>query len=74
MSLHNDLVFKIAHFVEHNRSYQPANFHWPSFSGSNSMRGGGKHFPPPPPRFTRSQKAQSLKRLRPRAQSMFYQN
>ena len=52
------LVFKIAHFVEINRSYQPANLHWPRLTGSNFTRGGGKHLPPPP-RLKRSQKAQS---------------
>ena len=36
------MVFKIAHFVELNRSYQPAKFHWPNLSGSNFTRGGGK--------------------------------
>ena len=41
------LIFKIAHFIERNRSYQPARFHWPMFSGSNFTR------------LTRSQKAQS---------------
>ena len=29
------LVFKIAYFVELDRSYQPAKFHWPRLSGSN---------------------------------------
>ena len=37
------LLFKIAHFVERNRSCQPAKFHWPRLSGSNFMRAGGKH-------------------------------
>ena len=38
------LVFKIAHFVELNKSCLVAKVHWPSFSGSNFMRAGGKHF------------------------------
>ena len=50
--------FNIIYFVELNRRYQPAKFHWPRLSGSNFMRAGGT--PPPPPRLTRSQKAQSL--------------
>ena len=54
------LVSKIAHFVEISESYQPAKFHWPRLSGSNFMRAGGKHLPPPPSRLTRSQKTQSL--------------
>ena len=35
--------------MELNRSYQPAKFHWPRFSGSNFTRCGGKHPPPLPP-------------------------
>ena len=27
------LAFKIAHFIELNRGYQPAKFHWPRLSG-----------------------------------------
>ena len=42
------LVFKIAHFVEINRRYQPAKFHWPRLSGSKFTRAGRKHPPPPP--------------------------
>ena len=52
------LDFKIAHFVELNRSYQHAEFHWPRLCGSNFMDGWWKT---PLPRLTRSQKAQSLK-------------
>ena len=48
------MVFKIAHFVELNRSYQPAKFHWLRLSGSNFTRAGEKHLPPAP--LTRSQK------------------
>ena len=36
------LVLKIVRFVELNRSYQPAKFHWPRLSGSNFSRAGGK--------------------------------
>ena len=39
------LVFKILHFVELNRSYQPGEFHWPRLPGSNFTRFGGKHPP-----------------------------
>ena len=42
-SLQNIWFFKIAHFVELNRSYQPAKFHWPRLFGSNFTRAGGKH-------------------------------
>ena len=42
------LVFKIAHFVELNGSYQPAKLHWPRLSGSHFTRGGGTPPPPPP--------------------------
>ena len=45
------LVFKIAHFVELSRSYQPAKFHLPRLSVSNFMRAGGKH---PPQTYTLS--------------------
>ena len=38
-------VFKIAHFVELKRGYQPAKFHRPRLSGSNFTRAGGT--PPP---------------------------
>ena len=34
-----NLAFKIPHFVELNKSYYPAEFHWPKLSGSNSTRG-----------------------------------
>ena len=40
------LAFKIAHFVELNRKYQPAKL-----SGSTFTRAGGKH---PPPTYTLS--------------------
>ena len=41
------MAFKIAHFVERNRSYQSAKFHWLRISGSNFMRKGvGKRSPP----------------------------
>ena len=43
------LAFKIPHYVEFNRKYQPGKFHWPSLSGSNFMSAGEKHPPPPPP-------------------------
>ena len=42
------LVFKIVHFVELNRRYQPAKFDWPRLSESNFTRVGGTHLPPPP--------------------------
>ena len=41
------LVFKITHFVELNIRYQHVKVHWPKLSGSNFMRVGGKHPPPP---------------------------
>ena len=41
-SLH---YFKIAHFGELKRSYEPAKFHWPRLLGSNFTRAGGN--PPP---------------------------
>ena len=34
---------KIENFVELNKKYQPAKFHWPRLSGSNFTRAGGKH-------------------------------
>ena len=37
------MVFKFAYFVELNKSYQLAKFHWPRLSGSNFTRAGGKH-------------------------------
>ena len=46
------LVLKIAHFVEISRRYHLAKFHWPTLSGSNFMRAGGKHSPLPPFRLT----------------------
>ena len=46
------LAFKIAHFVELNKRYQPAEFYWPRLSGSNFMRAGGKH--PLPQTYTLS--------------------
>ena len=53
MSTSQYLVFKIAHFVELNRSYQPAKFQWPRLSElSEILRGGRGNFP--------DQKAQSL--------------
>ena len=54
-----EVFVRFAHLVELNKRYQSAKFHWPRLSGSNFMRARGKH-PPPPPRLTRSQKAQSL--------------
>ena len=40
------LVFNIAHFVEVNRSYHLAKFHWLRLSGSDFTRAGGKHSSP----------------------------
>ena len=45
------LAFKVAHFVELNRGYHPAKFHWPKLSGSDFTRDGGEH---PPQTYTLS--------------------
>ena len=45
-------TFKIAYFVELNRGYQPAEFHWPRLSALNFTRAGGKH--PTPQTYTLS--------------------
>ena len=59
-SLRKYLVFKIAKFVELDRRYQLVKFHWPRLSGSNFTRACRKH----PQDITRSQKAQSLYRVK----------
>ena len=50
------LAFKIVHFVELNKRYQPARFHWSGWSGSNFTRAGGKH----PPRLNTLSKSPVL--------------
>ena len=39
----NIWISKFAHFVNLNRRYRPAKFHWHRLSGSNFTRAGGKH-------------------------------